>query len=143
MGSLVAAVNWLNLTTVSGLVVARTSGCAVHRRGPFYEAVGYKRRFPLAGAFTIGSVVITRRPLNAAVWGHEVRHIRQYAWCGPMFVPLYGLAAGWSWLRTGDWWSHNVFERRAGLAAGGYVQRPVRRLGARRGGPAVVAAGGG
>ena len=58
---------------------------------------------------------------------HEARHALQYAWClGPMLLPLYAAASGWSWVRTGDWWSRNVFERRAGLAAGGYTDRGTR-----------------
>lgn len=137
--SAVTFANWLNLTTPAGLLLARRSGCRVARRGPYWQALGYSRRFPVAGAFTIGSVVISRDPLDA-VWEHEVTHIRQYAWCGAMFVPLYGLAAAWSWLRTGDWWSRNVFERKAGLHAGGYVERPVRRIG-RSGGTVSAAAG--
>lgn len=129
--SLVTAATWLNLSTPVGLLTARLSGCRLARRGPYWEASGYSLRFPLASAFTVGSVVICRRPLPAAVWEHEVRHIRQYAWFGPMFVPLYGLAAAWSWARTGDWWSRNPFERRAGLTAGGYVERPLMRFGRR------------
>jgi hypothetical protein len=41
-----------------------------------------------------------------------------------------------SWALTGDFGSGNVFERRAGLATGGYAERPLRpalaRLAARR-----------
>ena len=37
------------------------------------------------------------------------------------------LAAAWSWLRTGDHYSRNVFERRAGLADGGYREARLRR----------------
>jgi hypothetical protein len=134
-----ATLNWLNLTTPAGLLLARATRCRIQRQGPFWLATGYTPRFPVAGAFTLGSVVIARRPLPAAVWEHEVHHIRQYAWCGAMFVPLYGVAAAWSWLRTGDWWSRNPFERRAGLRAGGYTERPLRRRWTPR--PAGTAAG--
>jgi hypothetical protein len=41
-------------------------------------------------------------------------------------LPLYFLAAGLSWLLTGDFAAQNVFERRAGLAGGGYAERPLR-----------------
>jgi hypothetical protein len=37
------------------------------------------------------------------------------------------LAAAWSWVRTGDPASRNLFERAAGLADGGYRERPLRR----------------
>ena len=141
MGAVIRALNWVNGTTVAGLAVAHASRCTVASRDGCYEAIGYTHRYPLAGAFTIGSVVIARDRLDDRVWRHELGHVRQYAWCGPMFLPLYGLAAGWSWVRCGDWWSRNIFERRAGLAAGGYVERPVRRRVAwRRGGSAVAAA---
>ena len=41
--------------------------------------------------------------------------------CGLPFLPLYFIAAGWSQLRTGNPGSANIFERLAGLEAGGYV----------------------
>ncbi len=80
--------------------------------------------------------------MSEGVWRHEESHIRQYAVLGPAFWPAYALACGWSWLRTGDWWSRNAFERRAGLSAGGYRERPVRRFatGSRGAGPAADAA---
>jgi hypothetical protein len=42
-------------------------------------------------------------------------------------LPFYVNTMGWSWVRTGDHWSRNVFEQRAGLVRGGYVENPVRR----------------
>jgi hypothetical protein len=41
-------------------------------------------------------------------------------------LPLYFAAAAVSWVLTGDFGSRNVFERRAGLADGGYADRPLR-----------------
>jgi hypothetical protein len=41
-------------------------------------------------------------------------------------IPAYLLAAAWSWALTADFGTRNVFERRAGLADGGYSERPVR-----------------
>jgi hypothetical protein len=41
------------------------------------------------------------------------------------FLPLYFLAAAWSLLRTGNPGTENMFERHAGLVAGGY---PVRNV---------------
>jgi len=128
---LVALLNTFNLTTPGGWVLARVAGCEVRRREPGWEATGYGWRFPHAGAFTVGSVVISRTPLVDLVWEHECAHMRQYALLGPLFLPGYALAAAYSLWRTGDWWSRNVFERRAGLVAGGYVENPVRR-GSRR-----------
>lgn len=124
----VVVVNALNLTTPAGWLLARGAGCKPQHRGDYWEAPGYVKRFPLAGAFTIGCVVISREPLPESVWQHEISHMRQYAVLGLVFLPAYAAAATWSWLRTGDWWSRNVFERRAGLLAGGYREQPVRSL---------------
>lgn len=124
----VALLNAVNLTTVTGWLVARAAGCGIGGRGRFWEATGYQWRFPIASAFTIGCVVISREPVSDAVWEHEVSHMRQYALLGPLFLPVYAAAAGYSLLRTGDWWSRNIFERRAGLVAGGYRENPVRTL---------------
>ena len=39
---------------------------------------------------------------------------------------LYLLAAGVSWALSGDFGARNVFERQAGLADGGYTDKPLR-----------------
>lgn len=124
----VMLLNALNLTTAAGWLVARASGCEIGGREQFWEATGYRWRFPIAGAFTIGCVVISRQRVSDVVWQHEVSHMRQYALLGPLFLPAYAAAAGYSLARTGDWWSRNIFERRAGLVAGGYRENPVRTL---------------
>ena len=121
--------NWANLSTPLGLLVARL-GRAGTAPGPdgLVLARGYRLRVPRAPAFTVGSVVLLRdgdvldrRPQLLA---HESRHATQYAVClGPLMVPLYGLAALWSWLRAGDPATYNVFERLAGLEDGGYRRR--------------------
>lgn len=132
-------VNWINLSTLLGLALGLI-GRASFERGPEGLIVGRRYRLPIppAPAFTVGNVVLlridderlARRPTLLA---HEARHATQYAWClGPVMLVLYALASGWSWLRTGDPASRNVFERRAGLKEGGYVERPVRPLLRRR-----------
>jgi hypothetical protein len=126
--------NLANGTTLLGLALARVAGTAV-RRGPggLIIASGYTWRVPFAGAFTLGNVVICRNSAeqltaNPALLGHEEKHCSQYACClGLPFLPLYFLAAGWSQLRTGNPASANFFERRAGLAAGGYVDTRTPR----------------
>jgi hypothetical protein len=40
-------------------------------------------------------------------------------------LPLYGVAAAWSWLRSRDYATSNVFERLAGLEDGGYRLPPT------------------
>lgn len=128
--------NLLNLSTPLGLLVARV-GDAHRRPGPYglVLAEGYRYGFPVASAFTVGDVVVTAHTFDELLRTlpdllvHEERHSRQYAWClGLPYLPLYVLAMGWSVLRTGDRASANVFERGAGLAAGGYAERPVRPL---------------
>ncbi len=124
-------VNVVNLSTPVGLLIA-LAGRARLSRGP--DGLLLARRFRLgvpAPAFTVGNVVLiriddetlARRP---ALLRHEARHATQYACCiGLGMLPLYGLAAVWSWLRCRDLASHNVFEVRAGLADGGYSERRV------------------
>ncbi|MCD4850238.1 hypothetical protein LN996_05400 [Arthrobacter sp. AK01] len=120
--------NVLNLSTLLGLGVATAARTTVSR-GPrgLLIAAGYDWKLPHAGAFTLGNVVIYRAPhgvagSNAVLLGHEERHSTQYAYClGLPFLALYGVAAGWSMLRSGNPASGNFFERQAGLAAGGYI----------------------
>ena len=132
--------NLINLSTPLGLAIARAAGTRLVK-GPdgLLLAYGYGLAIPRNSAFTVGNVVLLRgdesvferRPTLLA---HEARHASQYAVCiGPVMWPLYGLACGWSWARTGDPASRNIFERWAGLADGGYQERPPRRV-FRRGG---------
>jgi len=134
--------NLVNLSTPLGLVVARLGRASV-RPGPrgLLLADGYRLPFPIAGAFTVGNVLITpgrwseleaRRP---HLLGHEEAHSWQWFWCaGLPFLPAYGLGLGWSVLRTGDLAARHPFERLAGLQRGGY-----REVGPRPLGPAVRA----
>ncbi len=136
-----SAANWVNLSTPAGLLVARVgAGVPRRARNGMWLVHDYRLPLPPAPAFTLGSVVflraglpgVGRDPVGAVsrrVLDHEERHVTQYAWCGGVLMPVaYCAAAGWSWLRTGDFASRNVFERRAGLAEGGYRERPVRPL---------------
>lgn len=130
--------NWANGSTALGFAVARL-GRARMTNGPrgLYLASGYRIGFPVAGAFTVGNVIISKkdwhdlqlqRPLLIT---HEEQHSWQYVICGGLpFLPLYVGALAWSWVRTGDFASRNAFERNAGLAMGGYHERSVRSLSA-------------
>lgn len=130
--------NVLNASTPLGLALAGMA-CTRTFRGPrgLIVATGYGWPLPLAGAFTVGNVVLFRADADAAMTspvllGHEERHSTQYAWClGLPFLLFYFGAAAWSALRYGDPASGNPFERHAGLEAGGYVDRRniVRRRG--------------
>ncbi|MGH9258682.1 MAG: hypothetical protein ACRD08_02110 [Acidimicrobiales bacterium] len=132
-------INVINLSTALGLLIALL-GRARFQRGPdgLLLAKGYRLPVPPAPAFTVGNVVmlrisderLARRPRLLV---HEGRHSTQYAWClGPVMLVLYVLAAALSWVLTGDPASRNVFERHAGLKAGGYIEKPLRPMFRRR-----------
>lgn len=128
--------NRVNLSTPFGLLVARI-GRARIRRGPrgLVLAEGYRLPFPVAGAFTVGDVLLTpstfaellrRYPL---LLRHEERHSWQYLYCcGLPFLIAYPVAMGWSMVRTGDRAAANVFEVHAGLTSGGYHRYPTRPI---------------
>ena len=137
----------LNGTTGAGLLVALAGGARVRRgRDGILIAEGYRRRVPPATCFTVGSVIMTRRtaewllaPERARLLHHESRHAGQYAVLGPLFWPAYWLSCGWSYALTGSYGARNAFERHAGLAAGGYPERPLRPWAARFTRPAATA----
>lgn len=138
-----AALNLVNLSTPAG-ILAGVLGRAKFSPGPrgLVYATGYQLRFPVAGAFTVGNVVLTKHErgwLDArpVLVEHEERHSWQYVYLlGLPMVPAYAVACGWSWVRTGCIASRNPFERRACLADGGYTEHPPRpvRLAFRRAG---------
>lgn len=120
-------VNLVNGSTLLGCAVA-TVGRARITRGPrgLLVATGYRLPVPVASAFTVGNVIASKHDRawldeRPALMRHEERHTWQYVAClGLPMLPLYLLAAGWSYLRGGDFGAHNVFERLAGLEEGGY-----------------------
>jgi hypothetical protein len=147
---------WVNTTTPLAVVLAAAARTPL-RRGPggLLIAEGYRWRVPRPTCFTVGGVIFTRR---TAAWlldvrrehllRHETRHVGQYAVLGPLFLPAYAVASGWSWCVTGAYGCRNPFERHAGLADGGYRDLPLRpwlaslrnsmrQRGVRRGGPPV------
>jgi hypothetical protein len=124
----------VNGTTAAGLLIARLTGARVRTgRDRMLIAERYPLRVPPATCFTVGSVILTRHTAEwllddrrAALFAHERHHAGQYAWLGPLFWPAYWAACGWSRAVTGTWHARNVFEVRAGLAAGNYTDRPPR-----------------
>jgi hypothetical protein len=129
-----AVLNIVNGTTPLGILLG-LAGRARFRRGPrgLVLASDYRLPVPAAPAFTVGNVVLSPRPAayvdeRPALLRHEERHSWQYVAClGVPMVPLYLLAALWSYLRGGDFGVHNPFERHAGLADGGYPLLSARR----------------
>jgi hypothetical protein len=131
--------NLLNGSTAAGLLVAAAGRARLTRAGDgLVVALRYRLPVPPAPAFCLGNVIVTRLDADGArqaavLLGHEARHATQFACCGGvLMLPLYFLAAGMSWLLTGDFGSRNTFERRAGLAEGGYAERPLRPAFTRR-----------
>jgi len=125
------AVNLANGSTLAGLGVAALGGAAVARsEDGLFTGTGYRLPVPPAPAFCLGNVIVTRGGRldpGSRLFRHEARHATQFAWCGGVvMVPLYLAAAGASWVLTGDFGARNVFERRAGLADGGYADKPLR-----------------
>jgi len=126
-------VNLLNGSTLAGLAVS-LAGHAPLARYPdgLLVGTGYRLPVPPAPAFTLGNVILTRHDVlgrDTVLLRHEARHATQYAWCGGLLMlPLYFAAAGASWLLSGDVGAWNIFERCAGLADGGYADRPLRPL---------------
>ena len=120
-------VNLVNGSTLLGLLVA-VIGRAHFARGPrgLLLCTSYRLGFPRNPAFTLGNVIISRKDAADLVARqrlllHEERHSWQYAAClGLPMLPLYAVAAAYSWIRGGDFGVHNVFERLAGLEDGGY-----------------------
>lgn len=124
--------NMLNLSTPAGLLLAALSGTKVqHGSEGLIYGTDYRPRLPVAGAFTVGNVVLFRAERNfidsrPTLVAHESRHATQYAWClGLPFLPLYFGCAAFSVWRCGNPGSRNFFERNAGLADGGYAELPT------------------
>ena len=126
-------VNAVNGSTLAGILVAAIGRARLARCSDGL-LIGERYRLPLppAPAFCLGNVILTRRDRDAlvraeALLAHEDRDATQFGWCaGLVMLPLYFAAAGVSWVLTGDFGSRNIFERRAGLADGGYADRPLR-----------------
>ncbi|NUR96760.1 MAG: hypothetical protein HOV67_16060 [Kribbellaceae bacterium] len=127
--------NFLNLSTLAGALVGVLGGAKFCRgpRGLFF-ANGYRLGFPVAGAFTIGNVILSKHPRDyfddVALVRHEERHSWQY-FCliGLPMLPLYVVGVLVSFLLTGDPASRNPFERLANLKDGGYVEHPIQPIG--------------
>jgi hypothetical protein len=125
-------VNLANGSTLAGLGVAALGGARAARSADgLFVGTGYRLPVPPAPAFCVGNVIVTRLDgltPGSRLFRHEARHATQYAWCGGLvMVPLYLAAAAVSWALTGDFGAGNVFERQAGLADGGYTDKPLRR----------------
>ena len=120
----VARYLWASPTTLLGLIVVAltllTRGRARRVDGVLEAHGGFATFFlgrltPIgAAAMTLGHVVIGR---NAACLDatrrHERVHVRQCERWGPLFLPAYGLASLYQFLRGRHAYRDNPFEREA------------------------------
>jgi hypothetical protein len=73
-----------------------------------------KRFFGGAIGLTLGQTVLSWSPeTHNMVRAHERVHVCQYLIWGPFFLPAYGLASTWVWIRGGDAYHGNPFEKQA------------------------------
>jgi hypothetical protein len=86
--------------------------------------------FPRAGHFgaiTFGHVIIGADDACLhACRAHEHVHVRQYERWGVLFFPLYAASSAWAWLRGGDAYRDNRFEREACASARAYPRFRAR-----------------
>ena len=117
---------WTSPNTLIGLVfcvIARVSGGEASVVDGVIEAHGGWTRPALRpnpfmrngiAAITFGHVVIGADQFRLErTRVHERVHVRQYAICGPFFLPLYFLSSAWCLVRRVDPYRQNVFERQA------------------------------
>jgi hypothetical protein len=114
---------WASPWTAVGLAVGGVglaTGGRVQRRCGLIEFYGgavtrLLERMPYEPwAMTFGHVVLGRFPeaLDGAR-DHELVHVRQYERWGPLFIPAYVACSAAVWLRGGDAYRDNPFEREA------------------------------
>lgn len=117
---------WASPNTVLGLVLVAlglVSGGRVRCVGGVIEIDGgavawlLRHAVPLGGgarALTLGHVVLGRDPgALDATRAHERIHVRQYERWGPLFLPAYGCWSLAIYVRGGDPYRDNPFEREA------------------------------
>lgn len=126
-----AAYLWASPNTAIG-AVAGLLAIALGGRGRIVRGAAEIGGGPLArlrgaagiDAVTLGHVILAPgRPELERSRAHEQVHVRQYERWGPFFLPAYAASSAWQFLRGGDPYLDNVFEREArateALAAGG------------------------
>lgn len=117
---------WASPVSVIGMMfalLARASGGSYMRKDGVLEVTGgwpaklLCRGFPFCGpaaAITLGHVVLgASQDALDKTRSHERVHVRQYERWGMLFVLAYPLAGAWAWIKGGNPYWDNVFERQA------------------------------
>ena len=120
---------WPLPVTLLGMLVAliaRSSGGKLQRVNGVLESAGgwparvLRHGFPFSGAvaaITLGHVVLgVSLDALKATRVHERAHVRQFERWGVLLLVLYPLAGLFAWLRGGNPYRDNVFEREARAA---------------------------
>lgn len=120
---------WASPNSLIGLLLGLAGGCWRLRRGVVEISGGWLPR--LMGrkvqAITLGHVILGRHPRALAHWrAHELRHVRQYEWLGPLFLPVYFGLALYAALRGRHPYRDHPLERQAGLDDQGDRPRRLR-----------------
>jgi hypothetical protein len=109
---------WASPNSLIGMLLGLAGGKWQRHRGVL-EITG--SRFPrLLGrhveAVTLGHVILARHPDVLDHWReHERRHVRQYEWLGPLFLPAYFGLALYTALRGRHPYRDHPLERHAGF----------------------------
>jgi hypothetical protein len=102
---------WALPVTLVGLalaLLASVSGGSVRCRGCVVEVWGGLigrllrggRLFQGGAAMTLGHVILARdADCLACSRAHELAHVRQFEWWGPLLLPAYWLVGAWLWCR--------------------------------------------
>jgi hypothetical protein len=110
---------WTAVGLVLGAIGLATGGKVQRRCGVVEFHGGAVRRLlewmPIHPvALTLGHVVLGQAAACLDTCrDHEMVHVRQYERWGPLFVPAYLVCSAYIWLRGGDAYRDNPFEREA------------------------------
>lgn len=108
---------WASPNSVIGLLLALGGRWRLHR-GVLEITGGWFSRYwgRRIQAMTLGHVILARLPDALELWReHERRHVRQYEWLGPLFLPVYAGLALYTALRGRRPYRDHPLERQAGL----------------------------
>lgn len=104
---------WALPCAILGLLIALP---CIPRRFAWHDGaldVHVRHCFPAwASAQTWGWVILVAKD-SPRIARHERVHVKQYLVLGPLFLVAYPLASVWAWMRGGNPYRDNWFERQA------------------------------